>query len=229
MRQTTIAALAAMIVLAAGLLGSCSKQNEQQNTTANENEEQQTSVAAASTETGEMTAELSRNCPIVVKGTTVDLSDTGNGIAMAFTTHTGDVAELRERVQRLGRMYEAMDAKSTMMWHQMGNVMGQSTSGQMGQGHGEMMGQGRTMQQGEMMEQSEMMAQGQTGERMTGGPMPVVTSATEPIEYGMRLVLTPKDPSQLESLRQHARAQQERMQSGECWMLQNKASSPGAE
>lgn len=210
MRQATFAALVATIVLAAGVLGSCSKQNEQQNTTMNQNEQQPTSVAAASTKTGEMTAEFSRDCPIGVKGTTVGLSDTDKGVAIDFTTHTGDVAELRERVRRLGRMYEALDAQSAMMWHQMGNVMGQSTSGQMGQGHGEMMGE------------SEMMGEVQTGAHMAGGPMPMVTSATKPIEYGMRLVLTPKDPSQLESLRQHARVQQERMQSGECWMLQNK-------
>lgn len=52
------------------------------------------------------------------------------------------------------------------------------------------------------------------------GMLPAVAANVIEIENGARLELTPRDPAQLDLLREHMRAHQQRMQSGECWMLQ---------
>lgn len=45
-------------------------------------------------------------CPMKVEGTTSSVSDTGDGVAISFTTSTGDVAELRRRVHHMAEMHE---------------------------------------------------------------------------------------------------------------------------
>jgi hypothetical protein len=55
------------------------------------------------------------------------------------------------------------------------------------------------------------------GMRMGGGMMmPAATATVEDIEGGARLVLRPKNPAQLEALREHARMRAGRMARGEC-------------
>jgi hypothetical protein len=54
--------------------------------------------------------------------------------------------------------------------------------------------------------------------------MPAATASAEDIEGGARLVLRPKDQSQLEALREHAHKHAGQMTAGECPMM-----SPGAQ
>lgn len=44
-------------------------------------------------------------CPMAVPGTTVAASDVDGGVALAFTTRSGDVEELRRRVRRMAEMH----------------------------------------------------------------------------------------------------------------------------
>lgn len=52
------------------------------------------------------------------------------------------------------------------------------------------------------------------------GPMPAATATVTEVDKGARLELRPTDASQLTALREHVRGHQQRMASGECWMLQ---------
>jgi hypothetical protein len=49
------------------------------------------------------------------------------------------------------------------------------------------------------------------------GRMPEVEAEVENLPQGARIVLTPEDPADLETLRLHARTHQQRMSAGECW------------
>lgn len=53
-------------------------------------------------------------CPMHVSGTTVVAADVEGGAALAFTTHTGDVAELRESVRRMAEMHNRHHAAGGM-------------------------------------------------------------------------------------------------------------------
>ena len=44
-------------------------------------------------------------CPMQVPGTTVTSADVEGGVALVFTTRTGDAAELRQRVRRMAEMH----------------------------------------------------------------------------------------------------------------------------
>lgn len=48
-------------------------------------------------------------CPMAVQGGEVDVADTDAGVALTFTTKSGDVEDLRERVQAMAEMYQAHD------------------------------------------------------------------------------------------------------------------------
>jgi hypothetical protein len=140
---------------------------------------------------------------MVVEGAEVTAADTEGGVALAFTTATGDVADLRTRVHHMARMYEMHQGQAGMMWHHMG-------AGGMGHG-GPGMGGGGGMGSKDM-------------DHMAGrGPMPAASATTTDTDSGARLELRPTDPSQLDALREHVRWQQERLHSGECWMLQDQA------
>ena len=138
---------------------------------------------------GTMMQDLRSGCPLAIEGTKVEVTDTADGVALVFTTETGDVADLRQRVEHMAGMYESYcHGRGQMMWHQMG-------------GHG----------------QRNMMGQSGTGSM---GPMPAATATVEAVDKGARLVLSASDKSQLDALRTRARQHQQRMRSGECWMLQ---------
>lgn len=107
-------------------------------------------------------------CPMKVPGTTVAATEVEGGIGLAFTTTTGDVAELRQRVRRMAEMH---------------NKPG-----------GEMMMDGRMK-------------------------MPTATASVEDGEGGAQLVLKPKDPAQLGTLREHVRMKAQEMDDGECPMM----------
>jgi hypothetical protein len=146
-------------------------------------------------------------CPMQVPGTTVTSADVEGGIALVFTTSTGDVAKLRQRVQRMAEMHNHHHVAGGMMMggHGVGGATDEHEHGaDAGPGHG---GGGR----GGMM--------------MGGGMMmPAATASVEDFEGGARLILRPKDPAQLEALREQARMRAGRMARGECQMM-----SPGAE
>jgi len=48
---------------------------------------------------------MQQDCPMKVAGAEVAVTDTDDGIAVTFTTKTGDVDELRKRVERMATMY----------------------------------------------------------------------------------------------------------------------------
>lgn len=66
--------------------------------------------------------------------------------------------------------------------------------------------------QGKMMKGQDPMA--------SAGRMPAVKATVEGTETGARIVLVPKEESQLETLRQHIKGHKERMTSGQYWSLQ---------
>lgn len=142
--------------------------------------------------------QLRMGCPMVVEAAKVDVKDTDGSIALTFTTASDNVDDLRTRVRHIARMYEMHGGRGEMMWHHMGG----RTAGEMGRGDGA----GR-------------------GAMAARGTMPAVRTRVEEIDRGARLVLTPADPAQLVTLREHLRMHQQRMQSGECWMLQQGAGS----
>jgi hypothetical protein len=165
-------------------------------------QKQQTPPAMPSAEDGIM-EQLRAGCPMIVQGADVTAADAEGGIALTFTTDTGDVADLRTRVQHMAQMYEMHRGQAGMMWHHMG---------------GEGMGHGGPGMGGEGM--------GHMAER---GPMPAASTTMTDTGLGARLELRPTDPSQLDTLREHVRWHQERLHSGECWMLEGQPTETPAE
>jgi len=49
-------------------------------------------------------------CPLEVPGTTVTVADTDDGVALVFTTSGGDVADLRQRVQKMAEFHNSHHA-----------------------------------------------------------------------------------------------------------------------
>ena len=98
------------LVVVAGLLCACGAKSSTQS----EPVTASTAPAAAPTEEpGDRVA--SHECPMQVPGTTVTSSNFEGGVALAFTTQSDEVAELRERVQRLTETHHS---------HHSGAVMG---------------------------------------------------------------------------------------------------------
>lgn len=121
-------------------------------------------------------AKMKEICPMQVEGTTRELTKLDDAVAMDFTT-TGDVDELRARVEKMSQMHGKMHADSGDMHH--GKKM-HADGGEMK--HGEM-----TEEQREMREQMKQM-------------MSDVTVSTEELDSGMRLKLTPTDAAQVDAL-----------------------------
>lgn len=67
-----------------------------------------------------------------------------------------------------------------------------------------------------------------SGPRAGAGPLPAVDTAVEDTDRGARILLTPKDPADLELLRQRARWHAERMGQRECWQGESNAEPPAA-
>ncbi len=159
---------------------------------------------------GGLMDQLRADCPMVVQGADVTVADTEGGAALTSTTDTGDVADLRTRVQHMAQMYAMHHGQTGMMWHPMG---------------GEGMGHGGPDMGGEGMGGEGMGGEGM--EPMAGrGPMPTTSTTMTDTDLGARLELRPTDPSQLDALREHVRRHQERLHSGECWMLQDQPTDP---
>jgi len=54
-------------------------------------------------------------CPMQVPGTTVTATDVEGGVALSFTTSTGDVVDLRQRVRRMAEMHNRHHSGGMMM------------------------------------------------------------------------------------------------------------------
>lgn len=188
--------------LGIAILGGCtSTKGERSETPASA----ESTAAQGAGERGPAGGMMSGMCPMQVPGTTVTSEDVEGGVALVFTTTSkGDVAELRQRVQRMAEMHNQHHAAGGMMMGCCGAAAPHEQGPGAGPGH-EAGGPGSTMMGGGMMGGGMM--------------MPAATASVEDIEGGARLVLRPKDPAQLGALRQHVRARAERMQHGECPMM----------
>lgn len=183
-------------VLAAAALWSCNKNDAPEPEQRGSQAQEQPSSPMPAAG-GDMMQQLRAGCPMVVEGADVAVADTEEGVALTFTTEAGDVGDLRARVQHMAQMYGMHAGQRGMMWHHMGRQ---------GQGRG---GPGMDM-----------------GHMVGRGPMPAATATVTEIDKGARLELRPTDASQLDALREHVRWHQQRMESGECWMLQGQGRAP---
>jgi hypothetical protein len=130
-------------------------------------------------------------CPVHVPGTTVEVADTQDYVALLFVTQGGDVADLRNRVRYLAEMHGQPNVSST------------------GGGHQE-------MQHG-MMGCMMMSHQGDHGGTHAAQPPEIAAQSTvDDIPGGARLTLVPIDPTPLEALRSHVHQDAQIMQHGEC-------------
>lgn len=141
-------------------------------------------------------------CPMQVPGTTVAVTEVDGGSGVSFTTTTGDVVELRQRVRRMAEMHN-QPAGHMMMGNHDARAPGADAEHQ----HGAQAGAGHE-------------GSGRGGMMMGGGMMmPAATALAEDIEGGARLILQPKDPAQLGALRENVRMKAQRMAAGECPMM----------
>jgi len=80
------------------------------------------SIAATETQQAEPQRHTDRSmmqsCPMNVPGTDLSITDTENGIVLSITTQSGDMAELRRRVEDMTKMH---NASSNTAMH--GNMM----------------------------------------------------------------------------------------------------------
>ncbi|HSR52675.1 MAG TPA: hypothetical protein VLV83_17780, partial [Acidobacteriota bacterium] len=166
----------------------------------------ESSESAQTQQSGHM-MDMERSCPMMVDDVSVDVADTANGVALTFTTGSGDVGGLRSRVRHLAEMYGEHHGMGAMQWHPMG-------------GHGQHLGMtGEERRHGGMHGE---MHHG-SGKEMSHGMMPAATATVEEVEDGARLLLVPADASDLDSLRQHVRMHCEKMKAGNCPMMQPKS------
>ena len=65
----------------------------------------QTTAAVTQPSMKMMDVTAMQNCPMAIPGATISVDDTIDGIAIAFSTTSGDVAELRRRVESIAKMH----------------------------------------------------------------------------------------------------------------------------
>lgn len=136
MQTTNLFSIILTIALAAGL-SACDKEGADDGQAAGGAE--QTTPTQMAPGQGPMMGQgqFRQACPIAVEGTDVEVEDTENGVALTFTTESGDVELVRERAEHLAAMYEMHRGRGHMMWHHMGRG-----GGHMGRGMGPGAGQG---------------------------------------------------------------------------------------
>ena len=144
-------------------------------------------------------------CPMGVQGTTVQATETADGMSMAFTT-TGDVGELRRRA------------------HAMADRMNGQASGAMGMSGMMMKGGdgGAGMMMGSGMGHPGMMGDGGAG-MMMGGSMPPMNVQVDDVEGGARLRMTPRDPSRVAEMKKHVQQHAQMMNQGHGCPMMNAA------
>lgn len=157
---------------------------------------------------GRMAHGMNGMCPMQVEGTTVNSENVEGGAALTFTT-SGDIPELRRRVALMASMHTQQHGQS----HGDGMKMSkQEASGGAGEHPHDKQGAGGHHHKGGMM----------AGGMMTGGMMmPPSAARSEEIEGGVRVILTPRDSTQVAALQEHARHMAEQMSSGQCPMMEH--------
>jgi hypothetical protein len=169
-------------------------------------EQRATSPAAAP---GEAATEVERPptaelCPMNVPDTEVQVEDYGGGVALLFTTETGDVEELRRKVQQFAELHNA-HYQNPRMVH----------GGQwQGWERRDALEEGRAESKGGPMGWHRQATPGLAPEDSARLEQPVVGSVAKvvPTENGARLILEPTHPQHLEQLKQHVREHASRMQ-----------------
>ncbi len=145
---------------------------------------------------------MEQMCPMQVEGTTRELIELDDAVAMEFTT-TGDVDELRRRVERIAQRHDMMHREGHRMHRGPGHRHGEDRPRHRGRMHGEMSEEMRQMHR-QMMQM-----------------MTDVTVETEEIDGGIRLHFIPDDSEQLDELyqmmQQHTQMMEEQ---GRCPMMQ---------
>ena len=133
----------------------------------------------------------------MMKDAQLAATDGEHDVAITFTTQ-GDPTALRAHVHQMGAMHDQMSHGKMAG----GMMMG---SGGMGSGGGEMHGGSGMMMGGGMHEHE---------------PMVPSHAAVDDVDHGARIALTPDDPAQLASLREHVHKHVEMMKSGHCPMME---------
>jgi len=59
---------------------------------------------------------MMQDCPMKVEGAELAIEDTTDGVALTFTTKSGDVAELRRRAEKMAKMHDS--TSNAHMMHQ---------------------------------------------------------------------------------------------------------------
>lgn len=145
---------------------------------------------------------MTQMCPMQVEGTTRKVVKLDDAVALDFTT-TGDVDELRQRVQKMAQMHAKMHSEGGMMHGEHGQM--DDKQGQMQ--HGEMHGKMTDEQQ----QKHQQMMQTMSG----------VTVETVSIDGGMRMMFTPKDAAQVDKLYEMMENHSQMMgEHGQCPMMQ---------
>jgi hypothetical protein len=86
MRNTLLAILAALSLMTSGMAATETQQAAPRNHT---------------------DTSMMQSCPMKVPGTDLSITDAENGIALTLTTKSGEVAELRRRVENMAKMHSA--------------------------------------------------------------------------------------------------------------------------
>lgn len=192
--------LAAVLTLSCSMLLSCDNTNGQPATSTSPQLQDQPLSQPMSAQGAGMMQPSNMGCPMTAQGADVTVEDTDGGVTLTFTTDDTDVADLRARVQGMSQLYAMHQGRAGMMWH---------NAGRKGMGHGAGMGMGRGMGAGAGMKNM-----------MGSGPMPATSATVTDTDKGASIELRPTDAAQLDALRQHVLSHQQRMHSGECWMMQ---------
>lgn len=140
---------------------------------------------------GDRRQRMARLCPMQVEGTTPEAVKLDGAVAIDFKT-TGDVAELRQRGQKMAQMHKKMHAEGGMKR----GGMKHADRGNMKRGEhaGMQRGKMRAGQHAQMTPEQRQMRQ-QMRQMMSNA-----TVESEEIEGGMRMKFTPQDPSQVDEL-----------------------------
>jgi hypothetical protein len=162
-------------------------------------------------------------CPMSIPGTKVSAGTTPDAATLTFTTTAPDqVPALREKVAAMAAAHDghagAMEGHGAMHGSA-GAAQGAGGSADAGSVHGDVHGStGAGGMHGDM--HGAMGGDAAAGE--VGSMPPPATVAVEEVDGGARLVLTPRDPADLERLQSTVRAHAYRMQKqGGCGMMQH--------
>jgi len=169
----------------------------------------QTPHAEADTQGGmtSMTEDIA--CPMQVAGTTVHAEETTSGPALAFAT-TGDVNELRSRVQRMAAEHNRAVARSSNAPSHVDNPAANDMTKDGMMNTSPETANSPSLQGGSIGTQG-VMPQGK-------GAAPMGKAREEDIESGARLVFAVEDASQLDQLRERVHANAQRLAAGKCPM-----------